>query len=403
MLALGERVAGLAVEFLQLLNVQCDGRAPGGGLLGRRRAAPENADRLYKHGGFLLDDENGAQCARRDSFGKIGISTLTYKTLIMFQRRRIGHLTLRQLEIFEAVARMESVSRAAEALHLTQPAVSLQMKSLAEAVGQALTEPAGRRIRLTQAGRDLAETCRELAAVWSRYEARLDDVAALRHGRLRIAVVTTAKYFLPKALGLFVQAHPGIEVELEVQNREGVLARLKERLDDMCVMSAPPPDPEIDAEPFLDNPLVVLAPRAYRVPMHATLKDLARERFLLREPGSGTRMAIDEHLARERVTLPNRMTVGSNEAIKYAVAGGLGLAILSRRSLSEDDLAEIKVLDVRGFPIEREWFVVRWRDQHLSAAAKAFHRHLLDFAAGLRGAPAAHPAPVTRRRAPAAR
>lgn len=321
----------------------------------------------------------------------------------MFQRRRVGYLTLRQLEIFEAVARMESVSRAAEALHLTQPAVSLQMKSLAEAVGQALTEPAGRRIRLTQAGRDLAETCRELAAVWSRYEARLDDVAALRHGRLRIAVVTTAKYFLPKALGLFVQAHPGIEVELEVQNREGVLARLKERLDDLCVMSAPPRDPEIDAEPFLDNPLVVIAPRAYRAPAaRASLKELAAERFLLREPGSGTRMAIDEHLARERVALPNRMTVGSNEAIKYAVAGGLGLAILSRHSLSEDDLAEIKVLEVRGFPIEREWFVVRWRDQHVSAAAKAFHRHLLDFAAGLRGAPAARPAPVTRRRAPAA-
>jgi LysR family transcriptional regulator, low CO2-responsive transcriptional regulator len=305
----------------------------------------------------------------------------------MFERRRVGHLTLRQLEIFEAVARMESVSRAAEELHLTQPGVSLQMKSLAEAIGKPLTEPIGRRIRLTQAGRDLAETCRELASVWSRY-----DVEALRHGRLRVAVVTTAKYFLPKALGLFVSAHPGIEVELEIHNREGVLSRLKDRLDDMCIMSAPPPDAEIEAEPFLDNPLVVIAPRAYAVPAHATLKDLARERFLLREPGSGTRMAIDEHLIRERVALPVRMTVGSNEAIKYAVAGGLGLAILSRRSLSEDDLAEIKILEVRGFPIERNWFVVRWRDQHVSAAAEAFHRHLLAYADEIRGQPAPRPA-----------
>lgn len=317
----------------------------------------------------------------------------------MFQRRRVGHLTLRQLEIFEAVARMESVSRAAETLHLSQPGVSLQMKSLAQAIGKPLTEPVGRRIRLTQAGRDLAETCRELAAVWSRYEARLDDEEALRHGRLRVAVVTTAKYFLPRALGLFVKAHPGIEVEMEVQNREGVLARLKERLDDMCIMSAPPSDPALQAEPFLDNPLVVIAPRAYRAPAHATLKSLAKERFLLREPGSGTRMAIDEHLVRERVALSNRMTVGSNEAIKYAVAGGLGLAILSRRSLSEDDLAEVKILNVRGFPIERSWFVVRWRDQHVSAAAEGFHSHLLAYAAGLRGAPAARTARAARARA----
>ena len=306
----------------------------------------------------------------------------------MFESRRVGHLTLRQLEIFESVARMESVSRAAEALHLSQPGVSLQMKSLAEAIGKPLTEPVGRRIRLTQAGRDLAETCRELAAVWSRYEARLDDVEALRRGRLRVAVVTTAKYFLPKALGLFVTAHPGIEVEMEVQNREGVLSRLKERLDDMCIMSAPPQDPALHVEPFLDNPLVVIAPRAYRAPAHPTLKDLAKERFLLREPGSGTRMAIDEHLSRERVALANRMTVGSNEAIKYAVAGGLGLAILSRRSLSEDDLAEIKILEVRGFPIERSWFIVRWRDQHVSAPAEAFQHYLLEYAASLRGTPA---------------
>jgi len=315
----------------------------------------------------------------------------------MFERRRVGHLTLRQLEIFEAVARAESVSRAAQALHLTQPAVSLQLKSLAEAIGKPLTEPVGRRIRLTQAGRDLAEACRELAAVWSRFEARLDDVDALRHGRLRVAVVTTAQYFLPKALGLFVKAHPGIEVEMEVQNRGGVLARLNERLDDMCIMSAPPPDAGLQAEPFLDNPLVVIAPRDYRAPAPAMLTDLAKERFLVRESGSGTRLAIDEHLARERVALPQRMTVGSNEAIKYAVAGGLGLAILSRHSLSDDDLAELKVLEVRGFPIERSWFVVRWRDQHVSAAAQAFHRHLLAFAAGLRDTPVASAAKAAAR------
>jgi DNA-binding transcriptional LysR family regulator len=315
----------------------------------------------------------------------------------MYLRRRFSHLTLRQLEIFEAVARHASVSRAAQALHLTQPAVSIQLKALAAAIGQPLTESHGRNIRLTQAGRDLFEVCREMAAVWSGFESRLDDVAALRRGRLRVSVVTTSKYFLPKALGRFVQRHPGIEVELDVQNREGVLARLRERLDDLHVMSAPPRDLAIEAHPFLDNPLVVIAPRAFVPPAGAIrLAQLAKQRFLLREPGSGTRLAIDEHLAREDVALVQRMTVGSNEAIKQAVAGGLGLSILSRHALTDADLPEIRILDVRGFPIERAWYVVHWRDQHLSVAAAAFRAYLLEFAAELRGR-AGLPPPARRR------
>lgn len=318
----------------------------------------------------------------------------------MFDRRRTGHVTLRQLEIFEAVARAESVSRAAETLHLTQPAVSLQIKSLAEAIGHPLTEPQGRRIRITQAGRDLAEACRELAAAWSRFEARLDDVQALRRGRLRVSVVTTAKYFLPKALGRFVRQHPGIEVELEIQNREGVLARLRERLDDFCIMSAPPDDTAIEAESLLPNPLVVYAPRGFVAPKGASLRELAQERFLLREAGSGTRMAVDEYLASRRIALPKRMTVGSNEAIKQAVAGGLGLAILSRHALNETDLAEIGILDVKDFPIEREWYIVRWRDQRLSVAGAAFRQYLLEHVADLRSATAgtAGPRPRGRRK-----
>ena len=304
----------------------------------------------------------------------------------MLNRRQAGALTLRQLEIFEAVARLGGVTRAAEALHLTQPAVSLQLRSLAQAVGRPLTEPLGRGLRLTQAGRDLYQTCRELAAVWSGFEARLDDEAALRRGSLRVSVVTTAKYFLPRALGLFVRQHPGIDVELEVQNREGVLARLRDRLDDLHIMSAPPEDWAVEARPFLDNPLVVVAPRAFRPGREpASLADLAGERFLLREVGSGTRMAVDEHLAREHVSLPRRMVVGSNEAIKQAVAGGLGVAVISRHAVSEADLAEMRILPVRGFPIRRAWYVVRWRDLHLSAPAAAFREFLAEFAAAQRG------------------
>ncbi len=305
----------------------------------------------------------------------------------MFQRKQTGHLTLRQLQIFEAVARLGSVTRAAQLLHLTQPAVSIQLKALTEAVGRPLTEPVGRGLRLTQAGRDLHETCRELAAAWSRFEARLDDEAALRRGLLRVSVVTTAKYFLPRALGQFVQLHPGIEVELEILNRDGVLARLRDRLDDLHIMSAPPADWAVEARPFLDNPLVVIAPRAYQAPrQRLELRHLAGERFLLREPGSGTRMAVDEQLARERVGFARRMVVGSNEAIKQAVAGGLGLAIVSRHALSEADLPELRILPVRGFPIRRAWHVVHWSEGALSAPAHAFREFLAEFAAAHRGA-----------------
>jgi len=307
----------------------------------------------------------------------------------MLSRNRTGHLTLRQLEIFESVARLGSVTRAAEALHLTQPAVSIQMKSLSDAVGRPLTQPVGRGLRLTQAGRDLYETCRELSAAWSRFESRLDDEGALRRGLLRVSVVTTAKYFLPRALGQFVQLHPGIEVELEILNREGVLSRLRDRLDDLHVMSSPPTEWAVAAQPFLDNPLVVIAPRAFQPSQRRLeLRHLAAERFLLREPGSGTRMAIDEHLARERVLLSRRMVVGSNEAIKQAVAGGLGLSILSRHALSDADLPELRILPVRGFPLRRAWYIVHWSEGELSAPAHAFREFLAEFAAANRGATA---------------
>lgn len=289
--------------------------------------------------------------------------------------------TLRQLQIFEAVARHGSFTRAAEALHLTQPSVSIQVRSLAEALGRPLFEQAGRRIHLTDVGRLLYDTCTELSALWSRFEAAVDDVGALRRGHLRVSVVTTAKYFLPKALGQFCRLHPGIEVELDVQNRDGILGRLRDNLDDFHIMSAPPTDWAIETEPLMGNPLVLIAPGDFRPPRgRFSLADLAGERFLLRETGSGTRMAVDEYLARHRIKLANRMTLGSNEAIKQAVAGGMGLAVLSRHALTEADLREVQLLPARDFPLAGVWHIVHWRDKHLSAAAQAFLDFLRDHA-----------------------
>ncbi len=292
-----------------------------------------------------------------------------------------SRLTLRQLEIFEVVARLGNFTRAAEVLHLTQPSVSMQVKSLAEAVGHPLFEQIGRQARLTSQGRALYDTCRELGAIWSRFEAQVDDEAALRRGLLRISVVTTAKYFIPRALGEFCKRHPGIDVELDVQNRDGILGRLRDNLDDFHIMSTPPADWAIEAEPFLDNPLVLLGPAGFRPPRGVFgLRDLAGERILLREPGSGTRMAVDEYLARHRLRLPRRMTLGSNEAIKEAVAGGLGIAILSKHALTKADLTELRVLRARDFPLHGVWHIVHWQGKHLSAVAEAFRVFLREFA-----------------------
>ena len=292
-----------------------------------------------------------------------------------------SRLTLRQLEIFEAVARVGNFTRAAEVLHLTQPSVSMQVKSLADAVGHPLFEQIGRQVRLTSQGRALYDTCRELGAIWSRFEAQVDDEAALRRGLLRISVVTTAKYFMPRALGEFCRRHPGIDVELDVQNRDGILGRLRDNLDDFHIMSTPPSDWAIEAEPFFDNPLVLLAPAGFRAPRGAYgLRELSGERILLREPGSGTRMAVDEYLARHRLRLPRRMTLGSNEAIKEAVAGGLGIAILSRHALTKADLAELRILHARDFPLHGVWHIVHWQGKHFSAVAEAFRLFLREFA-----------------------
>ena len=290
-------------------------------------------------------------------------------------------LTLRQLEIFEVVARLGSFTRASEQLHLTQPSVSMQVKSLAQAVGHTLFDQVGRQVHLTAEGRALYETCRELDALWSRFEAQVDDVAGLRRGHLRVSVVTTAKYFLPRALGLFCRQYPGIEVELEVQNRDGILARLRDTLDDFHIMSMPPAGWAIDSEPFLDNPLVLIAPPDFKPPRGVYgLADLSAERFLLRETGSGTRMALDEYTTRHRVRLPRRMTLGSNEAIKQGVAGGLGLAVLSRHSLTHADLEGVQLLAARDFPLHGVWHIVHWHGKPLSAAASAFRDFLCEFA-----------------------
>ncbi|MFC5299772.1 LysR family transcriptional regulator [Azospira restricta] len=291
-------------------------------------------------------------------------------------RRRI---TFRQLQTFEAVARHASFSKAAEALHLTQPAVSIQIRQVAEAVGLPLFEQHGREISLTAAGEELLAAVRRLDDVWNGFESAIDALKGMRRGKLRVALVTTAKYFLPRMLGAFCQRYPDIDIELEIANRERIAQRLRDNRDDLYIMSYPPEDLDIVVHPFLENEHVVIAPPAHwAVGRRVTLAALAGESFLLREAGSGSRHAIDQHLAASGAHLKVRLSLASNEAIRALVASGMGLAVLSRHALGDAvERGEVAVLDVKGFPLRQPWRVVHLRTKLLPLPAQAFLAALL--------------------------
>jgi DNA-binding transcriptional LysR family regulator len=289
------------------------------------------------------------------------------------------HSTLRQLEVFEAIARLGSFTRAAEELFLTQPTVSMQIKKLTEAVGLPLFEQVGKKIYLTDAGRELHKTSRGVFEHFTRFEMLVADMKGLKKGALRLAVVTTAKYFAPRLLGPFCQQYPGIEVSLKVSNRERILERLADNQDDLCILGQPPEELEAESEPFLENPLVVLAPANHPLAgkKKIPLARLAEEPFLLREPGSGTRMAVERLFATHRLKIKVRMELGSNEAIKQAIVGGLGVSVLSRHTLALDaPMGQLAILNVEGFPIERHWYVAYPSGKQLSVVARTFLDYL---------------------------
>lgn len=289
------------------------------------------------------------------------------------------NMTFRQLRLFLALAEHRSITAAARACHVTQPTVSMQLKELADAVGLPLYEQIGKRLYLTAAGEHLAETARAMADEWAAFEQRIDAMKGLTRGRLRLAVVSTAKYFVPRLLGSFCASHPDVDISLEVLNRDGVVARLKENLDDLYIMSMPPEHIELERHAFLPNPLVVVAPESHSLAdkKKIALDALRAERFIMRERGSGTRLACDSHFAQQGFVPHVRLELGSNEAIKQAVAGGMGIAVLSRHALAlhlvEDQLA---ILDVQGFPLLSNWWTLYPHGKRLSPVATVFLEHI---------------------------
>ena len=284
------------------------------------------------------------------------------------------HATFRQLEAFEAVARLGSMVRAAEELHLTQPTLSMQIKKLSEAVGAPLFDHVGRNLRLTEEGQDLLVMCREVFGAVARFDMALAERRGLKRGTLRIAAVTTAKYFIPRLLGDFCRRFPSIEVALEVAGRDQILSRLRDGLDDLYVFSQVPSEPPVEAIRFMENTMVMVAPSDHPLAGRAgiPLHEAATEPFIMREAGSGTRTAVERLFADHGLTPRVRMQFGSNEAIKQAVIGGLGVSVLSRLALEHDTDPRLAVLDVAGFPLRHNWYLVHPAGGRLSTVARAF-------------------------------
>ena len=290
------------------------------------------------------------------------------------------HVTFRQLRLILALSETGSVSAAARVMHVTQPTASMQLKEVTGAVGLPLYEVVARKVYMTEVGLELARTARAIAAEWDGFEQMVGSRKGLLRGTLRVAVVSTAKYFVPRLLGSFCKRYPEIDISFEVLNRDGVVSRLRNNLDDIYVMSKPPADIDLVDETFMANPLVMIAstrsPLAKR--QQLALPELAGERFIVREKGSGTRMAID-HFFKAAKFRPNlRLELGSNEAIKESVAGGLGISVISSHALHGHAREHgVCVLNVEGFPIESNWHVVHPKGKKLSPIASVFKSHLL--------------------------
>jgi len=287
----------------------------------------------------------------------------------------LRHLTLRQLQIFEAIVRLGSYTKAAEELFLTQPTVSMQTKKMSETIGMPLFEQVERRHRPTEVGEEIYRATRGMFDILNDLESSIAGFKGLKRGRLRLGVITTAKYFAPEILGEFCKEYPEIDVSLKVTNRERVFDRLKKGEDDLYIMGQTPDDPNLVSIPFAPNPLVVVAGKDHPLTRERdiTMERLTQEPLLLREPGSGIR-DVTMRLFRELNLSPRvRMELGSNEAIKHAVVGDLGISILSLHTMTLEGAAgPVDILDVQGFPIQRKWYLVYSKERELSMIVQTF-------------------------------
>ncbi len=289
-------------------------------------------------------------------------------------------ITLRQLQVFESVARHLSHSRAATELYLSQPAVSMQIKQLEQVIGLPLFEQVGKKLHLTPGGEELLRYARSMLQLMQEMEAVFGEMKGLERGQLNIAAVSTANYFMPQLLAKFIQAHPKLQVSLSVANRDAVIKQLADNIADLAIMGQPPEGTDMRAEAFMQNPLVVIAAPTHPLARARKIqpRQLAKETFLLREQGSGTRGVVERFFASHKLPLPAHMEMDTNEAIKQSVQAGMGVGIISRHGIElELETKRLVVLDVDHFPIVRHWYIVQRKDKRPSTAAQEFERFLL--------------------------
>ena len=292
----------------------------------------------------------------------------------------LRNVTVRQLQIFSSVARNLSFSRTSEELHLTQPAVSMQIKQLEGSAGLPLFERVGKKLYLTEAGREVQRCAQQVLSALKDAQAGLEAIKGTRGGKITIGVVSTAKYFAPKLLAVFAQQHPAVELKLLVNNREAVISLLSENEVDIAVMGTPPRQLDTVAAPFAKHPLVVIAAPSHplasrkRIPLSA----LEKETFLVREQGSGTRSAMERFFGERSIQLRVGMEMSSNETIKQAVMAGMGVSFISQHTIGlEVATGQLVILKVEGLPVVRQWYVVQRTEKRLLPAAEAFKTFML--------------------------
>jgi DNA-binding transcriptional LysR family regulator len=297
-------------------------------------------------------------------------------------------LTFRLLRVYITLVQTGSITETAKRLHLTQPTVSIQLKKLQETIGQPLYFFQQQSFVLTEAGNALYATCQKIFACIDEFNAELGLVSQGHQGHISIAMVNTAQYILPKLIGPFQKAFPDIEITLEIGNRESVLKRFEQGLDDLYVMSHPPSLEHALAEPFLPNPLVMVAASDH--PLAAknqiTLNEMQNERFLLREQGSATRMMLDSFLRHHGATLKHSQQLASNEAIRVGISAGMGVAMLSHHVLTKQSEG-LSILNVKGLPLVNHWYFIARNDRYMPKTALNFLAFCQSNVSDILGAP----------------
>jgi DNA-binding transcriptional LysR family regulator len=293
----------------------------------------------------------------------------------------LRRVTLNQFRIFEAAARLQHFGRAAAELHLSQPAVSIQLKQLETDVGLPLFEQMGRRMYLTKAGTELAGHARAMLARLREADEAIEGMKGVSAGELHVASTTTAEYFVPRLLAEFRRARPLLKIRLAVKNRELVVRDLTENVIDLVVMGSAPSGLDTISVPFAKNPLAIIAapehPLAKR--RRVRLPELAGETFLIREPGSGTRTAMERAFTAQNFHPADTVEIGSNETIKQAVMANMGVSFLSLHTASLELASQrLRVIPVVGMPVTREWCIIHRERKRLSPAATAFKKYLID-------------------------